>query len=81
MNIQGFEKNHGLETHHPAQPKRKTWAMGVALPRDKNGTLTLQSPQTSANFNWRRNSERLVRDTESHSLLMKGGFAFNVAEN
>ena len=47
---------------------------------DKKGSVMFKDTQILANFNWRMNSECLIRYTERNSLLMKDGFAFKVAE-
>ena len=78
--MQLFETKHLLEPRYSAHSGRTTLATGVALASDKKGNVMFKDTQILANFNWRMNSECLIRYTERNSLLMKDGFAFKVAE-
>ena len=46
----------------------------------KKGNFLFKDTQILANFNWKMDSECLIRYTERNSLLMKDGFAYKVAE-
>lgn len=52
----------------------------MALASDKKGNFLFKDTQILANFNWKMNSECLIRYTERNSLLMRDGFAYKVAE-
>ena len=75
-----FEAKHRLQPRYSAHSGRTTLATGVALASDKKGNVMFKDTQILANFNWRMDSECLIRYTERNSLLMKDGFAYKVAK-